>query len=612
MYQEVRLHGHIDDTIEYFATAAARDAYRCYFYETQGDSLRFFSPGNEFIIDKEGVNHRGNGGSFCEYMFGVDQPLPDLAKGDVRNRLVLYGATYEEGKNSLSFTDRTDGTLSYERIFFEGNALYNYYFFMTGSASGRVRNQQESILRLLGKVLKRSSNVGFADDSGLVEELFNLLGHKSSLYLVKLINKKHKTYHEAFTELYFTHKSIPDEEYDKLKDLADQLGIDKYQQERIRIDVMYKHSDNRRIVDEYKSILIDCNQKGAITHQENARLTRLKTLSVRNKIPSALFYTLDEMLKHDKLVDLDEQDYISETRQILTGIFLHEQEIDANLNNEDMIKLLHAKRQASENRDHMFEQLLLDTGKTCDEKIRDGADLQLLEMFSYIVTYFDRYDSTSANINQLAFMENVHFSEEIIRSLLGNREEFNNLANGMFSELFFEAIFDNKYLGGYGRKKIITLQNGLEQITDGRMTVQGLLGRLKNIDKEEKLYKILLDHVKERIRNFYSKYNTKAEQDALREEITEELINKKILADDIPADLFRSVVVNIKKEAIYIHNLLPEIIAEKDPALREDFLENSGLDRFYVEELEREYFELNDLELNDLYQIRKGLNNLAA
>jgi uncharacterized protein (TIGR04442 family) len=612
MYQEVRLHGHIDDTIEYFATAAARDAYRCYFYETQGDSLRFFSPGNEFIIDKEGVNHRGNGGSFCEYMFGVDQPLPDLAKGDVRNRLVLYGATYEEGKNALTFTDRTDGTLSYERIFFEGNALYNYYFFMTGSASGRVRNQQESILRLLGKILKRSNNVGFADDSGLVEELFNLLGHKSSLYLVKLINKKHKTYHEAFTQLYFTHKSIPDEEYDKLKALADQLGIDKYQQERIRIDVMYKHSDNRRIVDEYKSILIDCNQKGSITHQENARLTRLKTLSVRNKIPSALFYTLDEMLKHDKLVDLDEQDYISETRQILTGIFLHEQEIDANLNNEDMVKLLHAKRQASENRDHTFEQLLLDTGKTCDEKIRDGADLQLLEMFSYIVTYFDRYDSTSANINQLAFMENVHFSEEIIRSLLGNREEFNNLANGIFSELFFEAIFDNKYLGGYGRKKIITLQNGLEQITDGRMTVQGLLGRLKNIDKEEKLYKILLDHVKERIRNFYSKYNTKTEQDALREEITEELINKKILADDIPADLFRSVVVNIKKEAIYIHNLLPEIIAEKDPALREDFLENSGLDRFYVEELEREYFELNDLELNDLYQIRKGLNNLAA
>ena len=70
--------------------------------------------------------------------------------------------------------------------------------------------------------------------------------------------------------------------------------------------------------------------------------------------------------------------------------------------------------------------------------------------------------------------------------------------------------------------------------------------------------------------------------------------------------------MHIKKEAIYIHNLLPQIIAERDPALREDFLENSGLDRFYVEELEREYFELNNLNMDDLYQIRKGLNNLAA
>jgi uncharacterized protein (TIGR04442 family) len=64
--------------------------------------------------------------------------------------------------------------------------------------------------------------------------------------------------------------------------------------------------------------------------------------------------------------------------------------------------------------------------------------------------------------------------------------------------------------------------------------------------------------------------------------------------------------VNIKKEAIYLHNLLPKIIAERDSSLREDFLDNSGLDRFYVEELEREYFELNDLNMDDLYLIRKG------
>ena len=77
-------------------------------------------------------------------------------------------------------------------------------------------------------------------------------------------------------------------------------------------------------------------------------------------------------------------------------------------------------------------------------------------------------------------------------------------------------------------------------------------------------------------------------------------------AGEIPPALFRDVVVNIKKEAVYLHNLLPKIVAERDVALREDFLDNSGLDRFYVEELEREYFELNNLDMEALYQIRKG------
>ena len=607
MYQEVRLHGHIDDTVEYFATAASRDAYRCYFYEADGKSLRLFSPGNEFVLDKTGIMHRGNGGSFCEYMFGVDQPLADLAKGDVRNRLVLYGAAYGED-GTLAFTDRTDGEISFERIFFEGNAVYNYSFFLTGSVTGRNKNQQESILRLLGKLLKRSHNVGLFDDADLVEDIFNLLGHKSSLYLVKLINKKHKAYHDAFSKLYLTRKSIPDQEFADLRKLAERLDIDKYQQERIRIDVMYKHPDNRRIVDEYKSILIDCNQAGKISREKNARLTRLKTLSVRNKIPTALFYTLDEMLKHDKLIDYDEQVYIAETREILAGIFLHESEIDAGINNEDMIRLLHAKRLATDNRDHLFEQILLDTGKTCDEKIRDGADLMLLEAFSYIITYFDRYDSTSANVNQLAFMENVVLTEEVIRSLLGNRHEFNELQPGLFDQLFFEPMADNKYFGNFGRKKVEVLRKGLVDIVGDRMTVQGLLDQLGMIDAEEKLYRILLEHIKERIRNFYSKYNTKAEQEALCDEVTEELLNKQIITDSIPKGLFRDVVVNIKKEAIYIHNLLPEIIADRDVALREDFLENSGLDRFYVEELEREFFEHNGLDLEQLYEIRKGLS----
>ncbi len=149
-----------------------------------GEGLRFFSPGNEIVLDREGIRHRGNGGSFCEYMFGVDQPLADLAKVDVRNRLVLFGATIERN-GDLVFTGRTEGRQNYERIFFEGNAVCNYFFFLTGSVSGSLPVQQEEILRLLGKLLKRSTSVGDGDDAELIEEMFGLLGHRSALYLIK-------------------------------------------------------------------------------------------------------------------------------------------------------------------------------------------------------------------------------------------------------------------------------------------------------------------------------------------------------------------------------------------------------------------------------------------
>lgn len=608
-HQEIRLHGHLDDTIEYFAMAASRDAYSRYFFEASSDDLRFFSPGNEFILEPERISHRGNGGSFCEYMFGVDQPLSDLAKTNVRNRLILYGAFYKGDGSQLDFTPQTDGQSSYEQVFFEGNATVNYFFFMTGSVSGTLQEQQENIARLLGKTLKRSTCVGLGEDSELLDEIYSMLGHRSSLYLIKLINKKHKQYHDAFKDLYFEYKTIPDYEFANLQELAGELNIDRYQQERIRIDVMYKHPDNQRIVDEYKNILIECNLKGSINQLENARLTRLKTLSVRNKIPAALFYTLDKMLKHDKLVDLDEQDYLAETRQVLEGIFFAEAQIDALINSEDMSLLLHAKRQASENRDHSFEHILLETGKVCDEKIHEGADLTLLELFSYIITYFDRYDNTSAVINQLAFMQNVRFGEEQIRSLLGNKKAFDELDTKLWKDLFFKQVLENKYLGQFGRKKVICLQKGLALIEDSHLTIKALVDQLHLFEKEERLNVILLAHVKERIRNFYSKYNTRLEQEALLVEVADELYNKGLHTGDIPLAQFHNVVVNIKKEAIYLHNLLPKIIAERDASLREDFLDNSGLDRFYVEELEREYFELNSLNMNDLYLIRKGFTN---
>jgi uncharacterized protein (TIGR04442 family) len=605
MNTELRLHGHIDNSIEFFATAAGADNPRPQFYQQTGDVLRFFAPGNEFLLSPKGVSHRGNGGSFCEYMFGVEQPLADLAKTDIRNRLILYGTSYDSN-NRLIFSNKTDGTHSFDRLFLDGHAIYNTFFFVHDTSNISIEEQQYQILQWLGKTCKRTLELNSIDDAHLCAELLEQLPKTASIYLFRLIHKKHRTYQEHFRELYFENHNLGTEALNELDTLAEDLGIDRYQQERIRIDVMYQHRDNYRIVDEYKKVLISCHQEGQIDQEANARLTRLKTLSVRQGIPTALLMALDELLKTKEMETPREKSYISDTRQILQGLLLQDERFETGFDNNDIVVLLKAKQLAAKNRDHTFEHLLLETGKICDEKIRDGADLLILENFSYIITFFDRFDSSSQQINQLAFMDDYRLNEEVVRSLLGSREAFEALHSGLFKNLFFTAIEENDYLGRFGRRKIKLLLRGLERIVADQQSIPGLVAELEQLNEEEKLFLLLLGQAKEKIRNSYSRYYTRKEQDELMAEISRDLNEKHLLEKAIPMALFEDVVMHIKKEAIYLHNLLPQIVSENDQGLRNDFLLNSGLDRFTIEEIEREYFARHDLDPNALIQLRAG------
>jgi uncharacterized protein (TIGR04442 family) len=609
MYRDIRLHGVTDNLIEYYAVAAGSGVTQLFLaavtHEPEGE-LHFFAGGNEFIIGQAGVHYRGNGGSCCEYMFGVDRPLSDLAREDVINRLVMYGARYEtEGR--LAFSDTTNGVQSFDRLFFDGNAVCNYFFFVASPrVDGPLSRQQEELVRLLGRTIKRSAAIGRSDETSLLAELLPLLDDtRSQLFIFSLINRKNREYHDLFQTLYFASKKISDPDFARLTALAEHYGIDRYQQERIRIDVMYRHPANMRIVDEYRNILVACHHRGKITTLENARLTRLKTLSVRSRIPGALFHTLDELLRKDrKIVAEEEPDYLGETRQILEGLFLHGENIDCAVDRDDLIRLLHAKKQATENRDHGFEAILLDATKKCDEQIRDGADLSLLEGFSAIITYFDRYDAAISLISQLAFMENYRITEEMIRSLLGNRRAFDELRQGLFEELFVTDLLQNSYLGKYGRRKVSTLLHGLNLARENRIGAPQLLQELLVIDHEERLSSALLERVRDRIRNFYAKYATRDDQETLKREIGEELTRNRLLDEGIPDDLFHETILTIRKEALYLQTLLPRIIDEQNGALREDFIGNSGLDRFTVEELEREYCEINHIPAEELSRIR--------
>jgi len=613
MRKNISLHGITEKDIEYYvflAGAGICDRFSYSFGSGEHEEVRLFSPGNEFVISRDGISHSGNGGSFCEYMFGIDQPLADLAKGDVLNRLTMYGAYYGENDGRLQFTDRTEGALSYDKIFFDGNAICNYFFFLSSQRmTGSLKRQQKELVRMLGKAVKRCCSVGKEDDNAIIEEILSITGDpKAHLFLVKLIDKKHRAYRDLFRSLYYASKKISDDDFFRLTTLAENLGIDSYQQERIRVDVMYKHRDNKPIVDGYRSILVSCYNRGKISRMENARLTRLKTLAVRSKIPDALFYPLDELLKNDKwiLVDPEEHAYLAEVRQILEGLFLRGRNIDNRIDSEDMVKLLLAKKRATEIRDHAFEEILLDAGRSCDERIRDGADLSLLEEFSSIVTYFDRFDSTSSIISKIAFMENVRITEEMLRSFIGNKREFDALRENFFEELFITELSANRYLGKYGARKINTLSKGLKQIEENRLSTPELLEQLLAIDHEEGLFLLLRNQVRERIRNFYSRYTTQAHEAELKKEVAEVLRSRRLVTGPIPDKLFNEAILAIKKEAIYLHSILPSIFSKWDISLREDFLENSGLDRFFVEELEREYCEANQISEQELNRLRKG------
>lgn len=613
MRKDIRLHGQVCDGIEYYAMVVGFEAYQRYFFNfiQEDNRLRIFSQGNEFIIGPTGLSHTGNGGYFCEYMFGVDQPVTDLSKPEIINRLVMFGAQLDEVTGTVRFSDQTSGELSYDSIFFDGNAVSNYLFFVcSGDLSSTMKNQQEELVRLIGKVLKRSTAIGEERDDLLIEQLYPLFSNPTAqLFVIKLVHRHHREYRDLFRKLYFQNKKISDEDFGRLVNLATIHRIEGYQQQRIRIDVMYRHPANKRIVDEYRTILLNCNAKGEISNLDNARLTRLKTLSVRNKIPGALFCTLDEMLKKERnLTVMDEFDYLTETRQILEGIFLREKLIESRIDREDMLRLIKAKKRAMENRDHSFDQLMLDVTKECDEKIRDGAAPELLDGFSYVITYLDRFDSVANLINNLAFMENVRINDEMLRGLLEHKAAFDNLRENCFSDLFIGELFENAYLGRFGRRKVRTLMEGLEAIEARNSSIDALRQRLMEIDAEERIYNTLLEHVRDRIRSFYSRFNSKADQQALRREVTTELKTRKRIQSDITEPLFNETIFTIKKEAMYLQSLLPAIISERNIGLREDFLENSGLDRFYVEELEREYYEKNGLDLSELYQIRKGLS----
>lgn len=595
MIKDLRLHGNIGP-IEYFVLVGGSGVNNTYFYDESISGIRFFSRGNEFTLTEEGIHYKGTGGSFCEYMFGVEKPFKDLMKKNVANRLIMFGA-FLDANERVIFTNDIEGKESFYRLFLHGHAVVNYYFFVSSDFKGEYKKRQKYLLGAVGKFLKRTSLIADDHDTEVLENFVSALKERhATVFIFKLIHRGNLEFYKTFMNFYFQGRSLSPNEEIYIEDIVSRYNIDRYQQERMKIDIMYKHSDNKHVVDEYRDILLSGISKDILQPSELARLRRLRTLGIRNNIPITLFETLDnQLLKGKQIQDIEEPDYLKETRAILQGLFFKAPSLKMHIINEDIIRLIRAKQTAHIKGDKGFEQILLDTVRACDEIARESNDFSLFEEFTSIVTYFDRFDNVYNLLNQTAFMENIEFTEDSLRSLIGNKSEFDKLDSKLFHEIFIKEILDNKYVTEYGRKKINTIVKGIKKISAGDASLKDVVSELKIISEEEKLYRNLYSALKERVRSFYPLLDTKKGREKLLEDISRELFEKGVKGE-ITKRLFDKVFLDLKKESFYINHLLPLIIKNKDNELREDFLNNSGLDRFYIETLEKEYFENKKLD----------------
>jgi len=594
MIKDLRIHGEIGGDKEFFATLSGEGLDGRYFHESlekDGEMIhRFFVGGSEFLLGPTALSHSGNGGSFCPYMFGVDEPIEDLVKPDVINRLVVFGARHEPGSR-INFSDGTASSDEYKQLFLRGHAVFNYYFFVQYKGSAGLKKQQEEILRSLGRSLKRFPLNLDEEDSRIVEELKSKWSELATVFfLLKVVNRSHLKFYRRLEEMFSTSQTLGDEENALLEELAARLAIDPYSQERMKIDVMYRYPGNRQIVEEYRSVLVGIRGRDEIRFDDQARISRLRTVALRKGIPVNLLNSLDEKLLGDrKMITAEEPAYLVEVRGVLETILLQSRQVGIHLEKEDLIKLLKSKLIALENRDSAFDRILIEVGKECDERSREAGDTIALEEFGNIVTFFDRFDNVYHVVNSLGFHEEERLLEDKLRSLMMSKRVFDDVQENLFHDLFITPVLKNLYLPQYGRKKVEELFDGISNIETGDYSLQDVLISLEDMVREEREYRIVKTAMDRWLKKFGRSLKGIEEESSFINDVRKMLVSRALVRPDVPESFFRKTLEDLKMERIYFGSVLPNAIKARDAIIRSEFIDTSGMDMMRIEELEREF-----------------------
>lgn len=575
MLKKLIFEGVVNQRISYTLYAYGEDVYSRVFYQfdKENGGERFFSKGFGFTVFDDKVAYKGFGGSFCNYMFGVERPFKDLIKPEVKNRLIMFGATQKDS-DKIEFTDLISGEENYLNIFSEGNAITNYFFMVIDKKDHKnVGKRQEEILKKLGKTLKRTELVKEERDFDLVKLIYSEINEKDVLVILL------KVYDVLVRELWFllAKGELDISEQEKMKELERRL--EKYQIERIRVESIYQNEENQKMVNEYVSLLLKRGDEFSI--DDDSKLKKLRLSLIRNGIPESILDGLERSIKSTTLFSKTE-----DIKDILEN-FINSR----NISEEDIIRLIWAKKKSLVNRDISFEQTFLDTGRLIDEKVSKEGDFFLMEGFNKIITYFDRFDTTYQLLTKISFVPETDITENHLRSLVGNYRIFEELKKGLFFEIFFSDLYKDPYLTNYGKKRLSFLEKQIPLISNDETMLIPSFYALKNLMQEEIYFYKIIRIIKE---NFWEVFSLWGEKDIDMDYYISKVLDrlKDEVGEDvyIPKYLWQEIFWHIKKEVFFITQILPKISEEKNLELKEDFIANSGIDRFYAEELEKSYY----------------------
>jgi len=249
---------------------------------------------------------------------------------------------------------------------------------------------------------------------------------------------------------------------------------------------------------------------------------------------------------------------------------------------------------------------LLDIGKACDDSFQKG-DSRAMERFSELITYFDRFDTTSSMISRMAFMDE-DMPIEKLRSILGNKRAIEEIQEGLFESLFISDLLKNKYISSSGRRKVIALSKGLDDVEKGYKSLNEIVRNISLINEEDRTFHLLYNTAREKLKKIPGAMEGKGDYDKLLKETLKDLLHEGPVKK-IPRETMKRVFIALKMEIFYVNDILPKIMDNFDMKPREDFLHNSGFDRFYVEDIERQYMERYDVPQELVKSFREAVEH---